>query len=115
MKTTETLDKAYLEYSQITSARTEREIELEEKVRELQQQRKATESMREACIVLRRALEDSSMELSNFSLLWASDSDPLPKNENEVTEFIKKRTRLWRESWIRCPIKQALEFLGNLP
>jgi len=36
----------------------------------------------------------------------------LPKNENEVTEFIKKRTRLYMQSWV-LPVLEKMVARGR--
>jgi hypothetical protein len=47
---------------------------------------------------------------ANFESNW---DDTLPKTEKEVTEFIRRRTELWRESWIINPLELALEKLNK--
>lgn len=64
--------------------------------------------------VLRDAQRTLTMETADFSRIWLSDDDaPLPKTEAEVTEFIRNRTRLWRQSWVEAPIQEALELLND--
>jgi hypothetical protein len=49
------------------------------------------------------------MEDANFSKVYPEDS--YPTSENEVTEFIKNRIKIYIDSWIAAPIKQALKEL----
>lgn len=51
----------------------------------------------DALVELRKHL---TLETAHFSHPWESPDDPLPKTEREVNEFIERRTRVWRESWI---------------
>jgi hypothetical protein len=46
------------------------------------------------------------MELARFGQL--ANKGLLPTTEAEVTEFIKQRTRLYRESWIIAPLEEAI-------
>jgi hypothetical protein len=63
---------------------------------------------------LEDALKSASFENTGFKNLWSEENDPLPKTEKEVDEFIKRRTRLYRETWIIHPIERALKALkGN--
>lgn len=64
---------------------------------------------REVLELLNRALIDAQMERANFNSLIPLEN--LPKTEGEVTEFIKGRTRLYRESWIVSPLKQAIKLI----
>lgn len=52
----------------------------------------------------RRKLEEirstATMESASFKLLWPDPEDPLPKTEAEVTDFIRRRTAVWRDTWI---------------
>lgn len=57
--------------------------------------------------LIKKALEAARMENANFS----SWKDSLPLDENEVTEFIKKRTEIYRHSWIIEPLEAALKKL----
>lgn len=65
--------------------------------------------------LLRGALEASRLELSEFGRLHPTTYEnalPYPKNEKEVTPFIKERVKLHHDTWITNPIKEALELLG---
>lgn len=42
----------------------------------------------------------ATMETANFKLLRADPEDPLPKTEAEVNDFIRRRTAVWRDTWI---------------
>lgn len=55
---------------------------------------------------LRRLKRVVMLERAAFHHIAPLD-DPLPKNEAEVTEFIKRRTRLYFESWA-LPIIEEL-------
>lgn len=62
--------------------------------------------------VLGRIRHDVSMDNASFSRNVLLDGDaPLPTSESEVTEFIRNRTRLWRQSWIDAPLEEVLELL----
>ncbi|MCK5615035.1 hypothetical protein KAR91_74925 [Candidatus Pacearchaeota archaeon] len=62
--------------------------------------------------LLEGALASSKMELADFGKIFLEDKDlPYPKTEKEVTEFIKKRTELYRKSWLINPLKEALRKL----
>lgn len=64
--------------------------------------------------VLRAARNTMTMATADFSRVHLMDDDaPLPKTEAEVTEFIRNRTRLWRQTWIEAPINEALELLNK--
>lgn len=63
---------------------------------------------------LRRVREVSTMEKSHFHS--SVDEDvmdyvPLPKQETEVTEFVRKRTCRWRGSWIIDPLDRIIRVL----
>lgn len=61
--------------------------------------------------VLREVYKHLLMENCSFSNIGPSDDEVgrLPTNETEVTEFIKRRTRLWRESWILPYLKEMID------
>jgi hypothetical protein len=59
--------------------------------------------------LIKSALQAAKMEGAGFQSNFSDDS--LPTNEEEVTEFIKKRSELYRETWIIKPLKTALEKL----
>lgn len=61
--------------------------------------------------VLRDAQRTLAMETADFSQIVPTT--PLPKTEAEVTDFIRERTRLWRDSWIDAPIQEALNLLNQ--
>lgn len=56
---------------------------------------------------LRQVVTDAKMERASFSQL--ASKGPFPTTESEVTEFIKQRTRLYRESWIIGPLEEAIK------
>ena len=47
-----------------------------------------------------------TMERSNFDLGFTDDA--LPLKASEVTDFIRERTRLWRESWLLEPLDELI-------
>lgn len=49
---------------------------------------------------LRELRETLTMEKCRFGNIHQAKDDPLPKSESEVDEFIKRRTRLWLETWV---------------
>lgn len=59
--------------------------------------------------ILEQAHFDATMEQASFSRINTTDS--LPKSENEVTAFIRERTRIWRQSWILSPLEEALKII----
>lgn len=64
---------------------------------------------REVLELLNRALIDARMERAGFNSI--AHEGPLPTTEAEVTEFIKERTRIYRESWIISPIQRAINLI----
>lgn len=56
------------------------------------------------------AYKSSQMELACFGRLHQEPD--FPTSEKDVTPFIRERTRLYRESWITQPLREALELLG---
>jgi hypothetical protein len=57
--------------------------------------------------LIKSALQSAKMERVDFQELWTENV--LPKTEGEVTEFIRKRTELYRNSHIIKPLQMALE------
>lgn len=57
--------------------------------------------------LVKSALQAAKMGAADFGYIFPKDS--LPKNEDEVTEFIRKRTQTYRDSWIIKPLEAALE------
>ena len=55
--------------------------------------------------LVKRALHAAKMADAEFSRNYDSN---LPKTEKEVTEFIKERTKVYRDSWIIKPLEAAL-------
>lgn len=64
---------------------------------------------REILEILNRVLVDTRMERAGFSQLHTKG--PFPATEGEVTEFIKERTRIYRESWIISPLERAIRLI----
>jgi hypothetical protein len=58
-----------------------------------------TKTQKEALRQLRVHLK---MERCSFDRIgpWAREEAPIPVMEKDVTPFIRKRTELWRESWV---------------
>jgi hypothetical protein len=56
-----------------------------------------------------------SYESADFSNIYARDSDPLPTDEKHVTEFIRRRTKLYRETWIGPVIDELSKRLKVKP
>ena len=54
-----------------------------------------------------QALNASKMDRACFESFLLESG--LPKDESEVDEFIKKRTDLYRETWIIRPLEKALK------
>ncbi|CAO3447915.1 hypothetical protein [Azospirillum argentinense] len=50
----------------------------------------------------------ANFENASFGKLWGDVGDPLPKTEEEVTDFIRRRTKLYRETWV-IPLIDELE------
>jgi len=48
--------------------------------------------------VLKAVRDAATLERASFSRF--STDEPLPTSEAEVTDFIRKRTQLYRETWI---------------
>ncbi len=63
-------------------------------------------------LALKRLLQCVRFEKASFNQIFSDPADPLPKTEAEVTEFIKRRTRLYIETWV-APIVQALIARGD--
>ncbi len=57
----------------------------------------------------------ATMENAGFNLMWPDAKDPLPTTENQVTPFIRERTRLWRASWIIGPLDEIIKELDGEP
>ncbi len=61
--------------------------------------------------LIRNVYTDATMDRSAFDHIWAERDDPLPLEEKEVTAFIRRRTDLWRRTWILAPLKEVLGIL----
>lgn len=48
------------------------------------------------------------MERCAFGTIWTDPDDPLPKTEAEVTEFIRRRTKVWRETWMIPKLEEVI-------
>ena len=61
---------------------------------------------------LREALKTAKMEDCNFDSIGSHEDDSAPQKPGEsVTSFIKRRTRLWRGSWLTGPLERAESIL----
>jgi len=58
--------------------------------------------------VLKQLRSLVNFENAHFGRIGCSEGDPLPKTEKEVTEFIRRRTQLYRDTWVN-PLIDALE------
>lgn len=63
--------------------------------------------------LLEKILEDAKMERAHFGHL--TSKGPFPTTEAEVTEFVKERTRIYRQSWIISPLEEALSLVKGEP
>lgn len=67
---------------------------------------------RELIKLLTDAYESATLKNAAFDSICGTPEDsPLPRNEREVTNFIRKRVDLYHRSWILTPLKDALEIL----
>jgi len=69
---------------------------------------KDAEAMLKLIEGVRKTIE---MDTAEFEIMWEDSEDKLPTKEKEVTEFIKRRTRLWRGSWIADPLGEVIDYL----
>lgn len=71
-----------------------------------------TKTQRRALLRLRAELTmaDAGFGLGPSGVV--ETNSPLPTNEREVTDFIRRRTLIWRNTWI-FPVLEAL--LDNAP
>jgi len=58
--------------------------------------------------LLKEVRERIKMKKASFGRVSELDDDPLPKSEKEVTEFIRRRTRLYMETWVLPVIDQLI-------
>jgi hypothetical protein len=63
-------------------------------------------AQRALLVTLRQVVADAKMDRAGFNYL--ASEGPFPTTEAEVTEFIKQRTRPYRESWIIAPLEEAI-------
>lgn len=59
---------------------------------------------------LREVKRTSTMEDADFNSFNYEKVD-FPQANNEITGFIRKRTELWRRSWITEPLNEVIEIL----
>lgn len=60
---------------------------------------------------LRELRDVLTMRSSSFDKFGPTDDEkaPLPTKENEVTDFIRSRTALWRRSWVFPVLDELLK------
>lgn len=63
---------------------------------------------------LRKLRAVAALERAEFSILHPGPGDELPTSENEVTAFIRKRTKLYLESWVLPTIDRMIAWEGRL-
>jgi hypothetical protein len=65
--------------------------------------------------LLREAADHAEMSHADFGSFWVRSSQPLPfpKDDKQVTPFIKERTKTYRESWIIRPLKNAINVIES--
>lgn len=68
---------------------------------------------REIVGLLEDVLESASLQMAEFAKMHPDleGGSNFPTSEDEVTPFIRERTRIYMRSWIATPIEQALEML----
>jgi hypothetical protein len=62
--------------------------------------------------LLRNTYDSCAMTKAGLDHIFPNKNDPLPTEEQDVTRFIKRRTRLYRHSWQLTPLREALEILN---
>lgn len=63
---------------------------------------------------LQAIMNSARMSNANFSAMGIDpEHGNLPTQESEVDEFIKERTKLYRNSWIVCPIAELIVQVDN--
>jgi hypothetical protein len=58
---------------------------------------------------LREVVDHLGMEHCGFGHPMSCGDDPLPKTEDEVTPFIRRRTKLWLDTWVLPKLRRLLE------
>lgn len=67
---------------------------------------------RELIKLITDVYESATLKNAAFDSICGTPEDsPLPRNEREVTNFIRKRVDLHHRSWILSPLQEALEIL----
>ena len=51
-------------------------------------------------MALRKVRAAANFENANFSRIWDDSEQPRPASESEVTEFIRRRTEMYRQTWV---------------
>jgi hypothetical protein len=63
---------------------------------------------------LRELRAAATLERAEFSILHPEPGDELPTSENDVTAFIKKRTKLYLETWVLPEIDEMISKARSL-
>ena len=66
---------------------------------------------------LEGALKSANMKMAEFGHIFLETEEdllPYPTTEEEVTAFIKQRTKLYRNSWLIRPIESALRMIKGV-
>lgn len=64
---------------------------------------------------VKTAISFARYERASFGSLDSRNAERLPASEEEVTEFIKRRTELYHRTWIIAPLEEALRLLEKGP
>lgn len=68
----------------------------------------------EALRLIKDARDHAYLKTASFSII--APTEPLPKAETQVTDFIRRRVDLHHRTWIIGPLDDAIEILiGLLP
>lgn len=71
----------------------------------VKQTKRLSVTQRKALAELRELL---TFKRASFARIFSDEADPLPKTEDEVDEFIARRTRLWRNTWVLAKLNVLL-------
>ena len=58
--------------------------------------------------ILLEVHDHMTMASCRFDHMGCVADDDLPKTEAEVTDFIRRRTKVWRDSWVLGPLRCLL-------
>jgi hypothetical protein len=88
------------------------------KMKKVQQRRRVPRDIeRKIRAVLKVAsMDESSFGMPQQTITFSGGFGEDPRTE-DVTEFIRERTREWRASWVEGPLRQVLQWIetGKLP